>query len=206
MLESLIDGAASTEHLLQAYALHARTRGARADLAVAIARTEVFASPPGVATAFAREAAGGAAAPSWPTTARRCSPSSGPAATCTASSATVWGRTDPPEPDGTGHGARMLAATLAFEAMIEGADRDRAVALARFALDGDRLWAVDNGLFWVVAANVRMLADDDLGDFWARARAAGARPRLAVHGACRPASGRATGAGGAASSTRPWPA
>ncbi len=65
----------------------------------------------------------------------------------------------------------MLAATLAFEAMIDGADRDRAVALARFSLDGDRLWAVDNGLFWVVAANVRMLADDDLGDFWARARA-----------------------------------
>ena len=65
----------------------------------------------------------------------------------------------------------MLAATLAFEAMVDGADRERAVALARFSLDGDRLWAVDNGLFWVVAANVRMLADDDLGDFWARARA-----------------------------------
>ena len=30
---------------------------------------------------------------------------------------------------------------------------------------------------------VRMLADDDLGDFWSRARAAGARARLAVRGA-----------------------
>ena len=65
----------------------------------------------------------------------------------------------------------MLAAALAYEVTIEGADRERAVQLARFALDGDRLWAVDHGLFWVVAAIIRMLADDDLGDFWTRARA-----------------------------------
>ena len=58
MIESLIDGAASTEHLLQAYALTEDPRS-RATIAVAIARTEVFASPPGVATAFAREAAAG---------------------------------------------------------------------------------------------------------------------------------------------------
>ncbi|TFV88988.1 helix-turn-helix domain-containing protein [Blastococcus sp. CT_GayMR20] len=55
--------------------------------------------------------------------------------------------------------------------MIEGTDRERAVELARFSLDEDRLWSVDNGLFWVVAALVRMVADDELGDFWARARA-----------------------------------
>jgi hypothetical protein len=65
----------------------------------------------------------------------------------------------------------MLAATLAWEATIAGVDRDRAVALAVFAGEGDRLMAVDHGLLWVVAANVRMLADDDLGDFWLRARA-----------------------------------
>ncbi len=65
----------------------------------------------------------------------------------------------------------MLAAALAWEAVLDGTDRERAVALARFALDRDRLWEVDDGLFWIVAAVVRMLADDDLGDFWARARA-----------------------------------
>jgi hypothetical protein len=168
MVESQIDGAASTEHLLQAYRLTAEPR-TRAVLAVAIARTEVFASPPGVATSFAREAA--AALPAEFTDHRQA---------LLAIQRTggymhglereVWGSDDPPEPDGTGHGARMLASTLAFETTIDGIDRERAVALARFSLEGDRLWSVDNGLFWIVAANVRMLSDDDLGDFWARAR------------------------------------
>ena len=51
-------------------------------------------------------------------------------------------------------------------------------------------WEVDDGLFWIVAAVVRMLADDDLGDFWSRARAAGPSARLAVRASCRPASGQ----------------
>ena len=65
----------------------------------------------------------------------------------------------------------MLAATVALEAVLAGTDRERAIAMARFALDGDHLIAVDDGLFWVNAAAVRMLADDDIGDFWSRARA-----------------------------------
>ena len=78
-----------------------------------------------------------------------------------------------PEPvvQGDGDGARMLAATLAWEVACAGTDRDRSVELARFALAEDRLFEVDSGLFWVVAANARMVADDDLGDFWERARA-----------------------------------
>ena len=56
LLESLIDGPASAEHLIEAYGL-LEDEGTRADVAIAIARTHVFASPPGVATAFAREAA-----------------------------------------------------------------------------------------------------------------------------------------------------
>ena len=67
----------------------------------------------------------------------------------------------------------MLAATVALEAVLAGSDRERAIAMARFALDGDHLIAVDDGLFWVNAAAVRILADDDIGDFWSRARAAG---------------------------------
>ena len=82
-----------------------------------------------------------------------------------------------PEVSGQGDGARMLAATLCYELLRLGEDREQAVELARFALAGDRLVAVDTGLLWIVAANVLLLADEDLGDFWdrvlARAHATG---------------------------------
>ncbi|MGY1813671.1 BTAD domain-containing putative transcriptional regulator [Blastococcus sp. SYSU D00820] len=170
MIETLLDGAASTQHLLQAYALHDDDPRLRADLAIAIARTHVFAAPPGVATTFAREAA--AALPAELADERQALLAleriSGfmhgldPA---------TWQTPDPPEPTGDGNGARMLATTLSWETTIEGADRARAVRLARMALHEDRLWAVDNGLFWIISANVLMLADEDLGDFWERAAA-----------------------------------
>ena len=170
LLESLIDGPSSTEHLCEAYELLDDER-TRADVAIAIARTHVFASVPGTATTFAREA--------------RSTLSEGLADQRQGLLAlerisgfmhgvdgSQWRAQPAPEPVGQGYGARMLAATAAFEMTLDGADRERAVALARFALDGDRLWTVDNGLFWIVAANVRMLADDELGDFWTRAREA----------------------------------
>ena len=168
MLETLIDGATSTEHLLQAYALTEDAQ-ARATIAVAIARTEVFASPPGVATAFAREAAT-AVPPELADHRQALLAIERTGGYMHGLERDVWAGTAPPEPAGRGHGARMLAATLSFETMIEGADRERALALARASLEGDRLWTVDSGLFWVVAALVRMVADDDLGSFWARAR------------------------------------
>ncbi|GAA3163775.1 hypothetical protein GCM10010531_14800 [Blastococcus jejuensis] len=168
MVESLLDGATGPRHLLQAYGLHDDPR-IRADLAIAIARTHVFASPPGIATAFAREA-------------RLVVPEDlgdhrqallaleRIAGYMHGLDPQVWRTADPPQPAGEGQGAQMLAATLAWEQTIAGTSRERAVALARFAHEGDRLMAVDHGLLWVVAANVRMLADDDLGDFWLRAR------------------------------------
>ncbi|HLM05251.1 MAG TPA: BTAD domain-containing putative transcriptional regulator [Blastococcus sp.] len=168
MLETLVDGAASTEHLLQAYALITEPEE-RATIAVAIARTEVFASPPGVATAFARDAARGMP-PELADHRQALLAVERTGGYMHGLEPSVWRTTDPADPTGDGLGARMLAATLAFEAMIDGEDRERAVRLARFSLDGDRLWTIDNGLFWVVAANVRTLADDDLGNFWARAR------------------------------------
>ena len=168
LLESLIDGPAGAEHLLEAYGL-LEDEQTRADVAIAIARTHVFASPPGVATTFARAAA--AAVPAELSDQRQ-----GLLALERISGFmhglddSVWRTRPAPEPQGHGYGAQMLAATVAFETMLDGQDREGAIALARFAHDGDRLWTVDSGLFWVVAANVRMLADDDLGDFWNRAR------------------------------------
>jgi ATP/maltotriose-dependent transcriptional regulator MalT len=44
--------------------------------------------------------------------------------------------------------------------------------MGRLALRGDRLISVEDGLFWVNAAAVLTLCDDDLGDFWSRARTA----------------------------------
>ncbi|TQN43874.1 transcriptional regulator [Blastococcus colisei] len=168
LLESLVDGAASTEHLLQAYEGMADPRD-RADLAVAIARTQVFASPPGQATAFARRAAD--ALPDELADHRQALLAIELVSGYMHALDPVRWRRPVPEPDGEGHGAQMLAAALAYDVTIEGCDRERAVRLARFALEGNRLWAVDHGLFWVIAAIIRMLADDDLGDFWARARA-----------------------------------
>ena len=56
LVETQLDGAASARAPAAGLPLHEDPR-ARAELAIAIARTQVFASPPGVATAFAREAA-----------------------------------------------------------------------------------------------------------------------------------------------------
>jgi DNA-binding CsgD family transcriptional regulator len=66
----------------------------------------------------------------------------------------------------------MLAATIALEAMVDGTDREHATEMARFALDGDQLLGVDEGLFWMSATAVLMIAEDDLGDLWTRARRA----------------------------------
>ena len=168
MLEALVDGAACTEHLLQAYDGLADPRD-RADVAVAIARTQVFASPPGAATAFARNAA--EALPDELDDHRQALLAIELVSGYMHALDPAGWRHPLPEPQGEGYGAQMLAAALAYDVTIEGADRERAVRLARFALEGDRLWAVDHGLFWVIAAIIRMLADDELGDFWARARA-----------------------------------
>lgn len=166
-VETHVDGPSGVAHLSEAYAALDDPR-VRATLAMDIARTHVFVSPPGTATAFARDAA--ATLPDGfdderqgllalqriagfmhglPADAYRAGPT--------------------PELSGDGDGARMLAATLSYELLRDGQDRAGAVRLARFALEGDHLLSIDNGLLWIVAANVLQLADDDLGDFWDRA-------------------------------------
>jgi DNA-binding SARP family transcriptional activator/DNA-binding CsgD family transcriptional regulator/tetratricopeptide (TPR) repeat protein len=169
MVETLVDGPAGAAHLSEAYDLVEDARE-RARIAMVIVRTQVFASPPGVATAFARDA--GAALPDGLDDDRQ--------GLLALQRMTGYMHRLPPESyrpgpvptvAGEGDGARMLAATLAYELLLDGQDRVRAIDLARFALEADRLLAVDSGLLWIVAANVLLLADADIGDFWERALA-----------------------------------
>ena len=169
LLEAPVDGPSAVEHLLQAYRGHPDP-GTRAQIAIAAASTQVFASPPGVATTFAREAA--AALPEELADQRQALLALQRMSGFMHALDDGW-RTPAPDPDGDGPGARMLAVTVALRALIDGRERDRAIAMTRFALDGDVLLAVDDGLFWANAAAVRILADDDVGDFWDRARRAG---------------------------------
>ncbi|HYO39199.1 MAG TPA: BTAD domain-containing putative transcriptional regulator [Nocardioidaceae bacterium] len=168
-VEAHVDGPAGVAHLSDAYAALDEPQE-RALLAMDIARTHMFVSPPGVATEFARAAA--AALPDGLDDERQ-----GLVALQRVTGFMHGLPTDTyragPTPDvvGDGDGARMLAATLSYELLRDGQDRAGAVRLARFALEGDRLLEVDNGLLWIVAANVRLLADDELGDFWDRALA-----------------------------------
>lgn len=169
LVETLVDGPSGAAHLAEAYELLDDDRE-RARIGMVIARTHVFVSPPGVATDFAARAA--AAVPAGLDDERQ-----GLVALQRITgfmhglreegyrSGTV------PEVTGDGDGARMLAAALGYELLRDGVDRACAVDLCRFALADDRLLVVDNGLLWVVAANVLLLADEDLGDFWDRALA-----------------------------------
>ncbi|HEX6887578.1 MAG TPA: hypothetical protein VF143_05675, partial [Candidatus Nanopelagicales bacterium] len=168
-VETHVDGPSGVAHLTAAYAALQDPRE-RALLAMDIARTHVFVSPPGVATSFARAAVDalpddldderqGLVALQRVTGYMHALPPDS------------YRAGPPPEVSGDGDGARMLAATLSYELLLEGRDREGAVRLARFSLEGDRLLEVDNGLLWIVAANVLLLADDDLGDFWDRALA-----------------------------------
>lgn len=178
MLEAAFDGVTAVAHLEEAYRLHPDP-ARRGEIALACGATHVFASPPGVAITFAREAA-------------RCLPPDAGSSSDQRQGLVAlqrmagflhsledgW-RTAAPEPEGRGPGAQMLSATIALESLVEGRDRARATAMARRALEGDQLLGVDDGLFWINAAVVLTVCEEPLGDFWSRARrAAGARGSL----------------------------
>ena len=169
MQEALVDGRAGTERLRAAYE-RADDPHTQVRIATAIAHTQVFASERGAAITFARDA-------------MRDLPDSladqrdGLTALLRigglmqAVDPALW-RDDVADPVGDGVGAQMLRAALAWEAMLEGRDRERAVRLAREATATDTLWHGDTGLLWCIAAATRMYADDNLGDFWLRTRTA----------------------------------
>ena len=178
MLEAAFDGGTAVAHLEEAYRLHPDP-ARRGEIALACGATHVFASPPGVAVTFARDAA-------------RCLPPDAPSSSDQRQGLVAlqrmagflhsledgW-RAPAPEPEGRGPGAQMLSATIALESLVAGVDRARATTMARCALEDDQLLGVDDGLFWINAAVVLTVCEEPLGDFWSRARrAAGARGSL----------------------------
>ncbi|MFI1566912.1 BTAD domain-containing putative transcriptional regulator [Streptomyces sp. NPDC020490] len=168
-MEALTIGPAAIEHLREAYdTLPEPAR--RANAAQTLARALVFAGRRGEATGFARRAA--AELPADLTEPRQALLAmehlSGH---MHGLDATMWRRGDEPRVVGDGAGARMLAAALAWETLMDGVDRDRAIGLARFALADGVLLEADIDLMGINAGNVLFLSDDDPSVFWADALA-----------------------------------
>ncbi|GAA4248907.1 hypothetical protein GCM10022255_030820 [Dactylosporangium darangshiense] len=162
--EAISDAPASITHLRQAYDA-ATDPAVRADLARTLGRILVFVGEPGSATRFAHDAA--AALPAGLDDDRQALLATerisgylhdlDPAA---------WRTLPPPPVTGTGIGARMLSVALAWEAAMDGTDRDLAARLARFGVaEGDLLHG-DTGLLWVIAGQVLDLCDEDSGPLW----------------------------------------
>ncbi len=169
LVEILVEGPAGVEHLSEAYELLDDER-LRARIGMAIARTHLFVSPPGVATDFAARAA--AAVPPGLDDERQGLVALQRITGFMHGLPEEGYRSGPtPEVVGDGDGARMLAAALGYELLRDCADREQSVALCRFALQGDRLLVADSGLLWIVAATALLLSDEDIGDFWDRALA-----------------------------------
>ena len=164
-LESMANGPRAVEHLSEAYQALADDPVERGRAAVMLARTLVFAGDRGEAARFAREAS--AALPATSVDERQ-----GLLALERISAymhglgVQTWDPSDYPDIVGSGPGARMLAAQLAWDLFIRAEDRQRCIELCRFALEGEVLRRVDTGLLWVVAAIVLDLADESVGDFW----------------------------------------
>jgi DNA-binding SARP family transcriptional activator/DNA-binding CsgD family transcriptional regulator len=168
-LATMTDGPAAVAHLRAAYDT-VTDPAMRGEVATMLARTLVFAAGPGEATSFARTAAG--ELPADLDDARQGLHAIERIGGYMHGLPPERWQVGRPEVRGEGPGARMLAATLAWEELIDNGDRARSVALARFALADGQLQRVDPGLLWVVAAFVQEMGEVDMGDFWDRTLAA----------------------------------
>ena len=115
----------------------------------------------------------------------------------------VWGKTDPPEPAGTGHGARMLAATVAFETMVDGADRDRPSRWPSSRATGSGPSTTGCSGWWPRSSGWSPTTTSATSG---RGPVPGARPRLAVHGDVDERVGGVLALAAGVSWTRRWPA
>ena len=164
-LGTLTDGPAAIVYLRDAYET-TMDPGRRAEVATMLARTLVFAGGPGEATRFARSAA--AALPADQDDARQgllALERIGGYMHGLPEQEWLVGH---PVLRGEGPGARMLAATLAWEELIVNGDREHCLELARFALADGELQRVDTGLLWVVASFTLEMGEVEMGGFWDR--------------------------------------
>jgi len=164
-LAAMTDGPAAVASLRAAYATLIDP-ALRADVAIMLARTLVFAGEPGEATAVARAAA--AELPDDLDDARQglhALERIGGYMHGLPKEDWLLGR---PDVHGTGVGARALAATLSWEELITCGDRAEAARLSRFATEDGHLQRHDTGLLWVVATFVLEMCDESSGDFWER--------------------------------------
>ena len=168
-LGTMTDGPAALAHLRAAYDTVADP-AVRGEVSIMLARTLVFAGGPGEATTFARQAA--AELPADLDDALQGLHAIERIGGYMHGLPPEQWQVGAPEPGGEGPGARMLAATLAWEELIDNGDRERSLELGRFALADGQLQRVDPGLLWVVAAFVQEMGEVDMGDFWDRTLAA----------------------------------
>lgn len=166
-VETMANGPAAVEHLTRAYA-RLTDPIERAEAAVQLVRTLVFAADRGIASRVAREAVA-----TLPTTMvderQHLTALERIAGYMHDLDPADYRSGPPPRISGAGVGARALAATLAWETLIDGEDRARAIELAEFAVADGSLQSTDTGLLWVVAGNTLGLSGVDTSDFWRNA-------------------------------------
>lgn len=171
LTESATDGPAAVRHLRESYETD-EDPARRAITARILAGLLVFAGDRGEATAFARRAA--AALPGELADERQALTALERVSGCLHGVDPRTWRTGPdPAVVGSGPGARMLAAALAWEAFAHrpGSGRAEAVRLARFALEGDTRPVVGGELLWATAGRVLHLADENADEVWAESLA-----------------------------------
>ncbi len=167
--EAAQHGPAALLHLTEAYDL-LTDQDRKADTAIQLARTMVFAGAPGSATAFARQA--GAALPAGLDDERQALLAlERIAGHMHGMPAGRWDFEHEPAIAGGGVGSLMLRATVSWERLCAAAPCAGAVRLAREALTEQELYRVDNGLLWVVATTTQELADVDVMQLWEAALA-----------------------------------
>ncbi len=163
-LEAMTQGSAALEHLREACA-RLEDPALKAEASITLARTLVFAGDRGAASTCARSAI--ERLPGDLSDHRQAllalerlggyMHGLAPEEYDAASRPAVTGR---------GTGARALAASLAWEDVIAGEHRSRALSLARFAVEDDSLREVDAGLSWVVAGIVLEFGGEDSVGYW----------------------------------------
>ena len=172
-VETRFDGPAAVEHLRAAYD-GLTDPAAKATAAIRLATTLVFAGAPGEATRFALRAVDAlpaALVDQWQALVALARIGGFMHGLPPAAYALDDLPGGPPAVVGEGPGARALAATLAWETLLTGEQREEAMRLAEFALADGELQRVDAGLLWVVAAITLEMAGRDMMPFWDQAMA-----------------------------------